>query len=193
MFRFPKIFTRVALAASVVLVPLAAANAQPGDVPNNIAIPAPVPVPVPVPVTTFAGSWQINQPIYGPYWVSFRLSQYGGGSYQVQGGGLYCNGGLTWYQSGNQAVIQLQYTNCGGGIGWSADRMVCQFTNTYSYQQQYDPRLGAGNAGPANIAVPNVAIPVPTPPPSANQILCTYQPAVAGYQPISVLANRTAY
>jgi len=191
MFRFPKTITRVALAATVVVAPLAAAHAAaPGDVPvPNIAIP----VPQPVPVQSFVGGWQINQQLYGPYWMSFRLSQYGGGSYQVQGGGLWCNGAVSWYQSGNQAVIQLHYTNCGGGVGWSADRLVCQFTGNYSYQQQYDPRYGAGNAAPGNVPVPNIAIPVPNPPPSANQIRCTYQPAVAGYQPISVLADRTSY
>ena len=192
MFSFRKVITRVALAASVVLVPLAAANAgAPGDVPvPNIAIP----VPQPMPTATFVGTWQINQQIYGPYSMSFRLNQYGGGSYQVQGGGLYCNGGVNWYQSGNQAVIQLQYTNCGNGVGWSADRLVCSFTNTYSYQQpQYDPRYGAGNVGPGDVPVPNIAIPAPMPVPSANEIRCTYQPAVAGYQPISVLAYRLSY
>lgn len=184
----PNVLTLAALAAALAVTPFAAANAQGPGVAPNIAVPSPSPVPAPVPSPggSFFGSWQVSQDLYGPYRMTFTLGQFGGGSYSIRGGGLYCDGGLDWYQSGNSAVVSLRYSYCGNNVGWTGDSMTCRANDGYPGNWQFQGR-------PDAIAVPQQGIAVPVPSQSANQLRCTYQPAVRGYQPISILADRLSY
>jgi hypothetical protein len=191
MFVFLKASRRLALTAGLVVLPLTAALAQA----PQIAVPqVVVPQPPGQQHTSFEGCYAINQYLYGPYRMSFCLNRNGAGSYRVTGGGLNCNGWVNWWERrGGSAQVNLQYSTCGHGVGWSADTMVCsaQQTQWPPFQPFPGPWGGPGQYGPGpNNNGPNARIAVPDYP-SSNSLRCTYQPAVRGYQPISVIANRT--
>lgn len=162
----------VATAFCLAVTSIGTANAQPQP---NIA----VPTPTPVPGFGFEGCYVIQQPLYGPYYMSFCLQSYGQGTYGVSGQ-IVCNGRINWNQYQAQANIQVQYTTCTGGQSWSADRMTCYLQPVY-YQQPYN--------GPG--VDPRIAVPIPTPPSPGLQ--CTYQPSVPGYPATTVFAQRAYY
>lgn len=62
--------------------------------------------------------------IYGKYTFDFCLKQRG--TYKVVGGGVRCDGRLTWNVSGIYVQAQLRTTSCGGGEAWSADSFSCR-------------------------------------------------------------------
>jgi hypothetical protein len=126
---------------------------------------------------SIAGCYAINQSLYGPYHMDFCLDRWGGGSYQVTGA-LYCNGRADWRQQWNGEVqIDIHRSNCGRGVDWSADRMVCRMS-----APQWPPHQPGPWIGPQ----PHVAVPTPR-----QQILnCTYYPGIRGYQPIFVTAAK---
>jgi len=190
MFAFSKTSRRLALTAGLVVLPLTAAFAQA----PQIAVPQPPGGPGGgYPAAGFEGCYAINQDLYGPYRMSFCLNRSGNGSYRVTGGGLNCNGWLNWSERRNgSAQINLQYSWCGRGVGWTADVLVCQ-----AQQPQWPPFPPFGGPGwwwqngQPQQQQPGARIAVPTPPPVTASLRCTYQPAVRGYQAISVLADRT--
>lgn len=178
MAAFRKPVRALAVAAAAFLGPMATlALAQPLPQPN-VAVPTYPGYPGGLlPPPTFDGCYGIVQNLYGPYHMDFCLTQFGGGTYQVYGGGLNCQGSLNWSMWPNQATIQLNYTNCNRATSWSADVMSCVLV----YAPQ--PYLGPG-------VDPRVAIPTPTP---VNGLQCTYQPSVPGYPPMTVQAQRRYY
>ena len=124
-----------------------------------------VAVPAPGGGGGYAGCWYVTHTIYGPYNLSYCLNRNRGGSYQVTGGGLNCNGGLDWYDKGNGKIaIDLYRAPCGRGTDWTGDSLSC---------------LGA-NA--------NLGVAVPTP--AFNKMSCTYRPVQPGYATIGVTARR---
>ncbi len=168
---------RLALTAGVVLLPLSSAMAQ--QVAPQIA----VPTPTPGNQQSVEGCYSVNQYLYGPYHMNFCLNRWGGGSYQVTGGGLYCNGRVDWQRQWNGEVrINVQYTSCGRGVDWSADTMVCRAS-----APQWPPHQP--NPGPW--VQPQIAVPTPAPTPGNQSLNCTYYPGVGGYQPMSITARKT--
>jgi hypothetical protein len=119
------------------------------------------------------GCWRIQGTIYGPYRMSFCLRG-NSGSYQVNGGGLNCNGRLDWYPGRNGRVdIDLYRSACGGrGTDWTGDSLNCR-TGWRVFGNQ----------------LPGVAVPAP-PGPRGNTLNCTYVPQASGYSPIQVTARR---
>jgi hypothetical protein len=118
------------------------------------------------------GCYDIQGKIYGPYRMSFCLRGNGGGSYQVNGGGLNCNGGLDWYTGkGNRVDIDLYRSKCGRGTQWTGDSLNCRSTWNL---------LGGGGG-----KKPTVAVPVPG---GGNRLNCTYNPQASGYYPTQVTA-----
>ena len=179
MFAFLKGSRRLALAGLIVL-PATTALAQVGP---QIAVPQPPGNPPGH--ANFQGCYTINQDLYGPYRMSFCLNRNGSGSYQVTGGGLYCNGWLDWRERWNgEAQGNLQYASCGRGVGWSADRMVC-----FAQQPTFPPGGGGGWFWQGG-QQPHPGARIVVPEPGNYSLRCTYQPAIRGYQPISVLADR---
>jgi hypothetical protein len=187
MFAYLKAACRLTIAAGLVALPLSAAFAQVGP---RIAVPeSPGGYPG-QPSGGFAGCYAINQDLYGPYRMSFCLDRNGSGSYRVTGGGLYCNGWLNWWQGrSGEAQVSLQYTSCGRGVGWSADRLAC-----VAQQPQWPPFPPWGGWGwfwqGGQQGQPGARIVVPEPQPANFSLRCSYQPAIRGYQPISVIASR---
>jgi len=72
------------------------------------------------------GCYRANQSLYGPYILSFCLERRG--TYSVRGGGVRCDGRLTWHTSGRDVLVDLQRTSCGGGVAWEAASMDCRPT-----------------------------------------------------------------
>lgn len=99
--------------------------------------------------------------------MSFCLEQRG--TYTVRGGGVRCDGRLTWNARGRDINIQLKRTSCGNGVAWSADRMTCR----------------GGNLLPAFLAriiVPDL--------PVLQTLRCTYTPSVSSERPMQITARR---
>jgi hypothetical protein len=118
------------------------------------------------------GCWNIQGRIYGPYRMNFCLRGNGGGTYNVTGGGLNCNGRLDWYTGRNNRVdIDLYKSQCGRGTAWTGDSLNCRSSWN----------LLGNNKGPT------VAVPVPG---GGNRLQCTYNPQASGYYPTQVTAVR---
>lgn len=151
-------------------------------------------VPVPAPGggqgAGYAGCYTIDQNLYGPYRMSFCLNGYGSGSYQVTGGGLNCNGELSWRDQFGQARINLRYSWCGNRTGWTGDTLVCSAARQQWPQYPAGPNPGWPNAGGPQGGQwnqPQIAVPVPAP--NTQSLNCTYYPAVRGYPATSVTAR----
>ena len=120
------------------------------------------------------GCYRISGTIYGPYRMQFCLNARGSGTYQVNGGGLNCSGGLDWYNRNNDRVdIDLYRSQCGRGTQWTGDALACRIPG-------WRP---LGKSGP------RIAVPVPGGG-NVNSLNCRYNPMAGGYKPIQVTANR---
>jgi hypothetical protein len=113
------------------------------------------------------GCFQIREGIHGPYKMSFCLDRRG--SYRVVGGGLTCNGGLSWQQRRGTIEISLRRSQCGRQTAWTADRISC--------------RDAEGDRPRPRVAVPNR-------PQQINTLRCTYRPVERGYRNLQVTAFR---
>lgn len=103
-----------------------------------------------------SGCFRANQNLFGPYRLTFCLERRG--SYQVRGGGLNCDGRLTWHTSGRDIFIDLERSSCGRGRAWEAAQMDCRHTGNIMSQM-------AGRA---------LGIPL------LQTLRCTYHPSVPG-------------
>ncbi|MBI4046618.1 MAG: hypothetical protein HY371_07350 [Devosia nanyangense] len=72
------------------------------------------------------GCYRANQPLYGPYILTFCLERRG--TYQIRGGGVRCDGRLNWWTSGRDVMVDIQRASCGGGVAWEAASMDCRPT-----------------------------------------------------------------
>jgi len=115
--------------------------------------------------------YQVSERLYGPYSMSFCLS--GRGSYKVTGGGLSCNGSLSWSTSGRNISIKLRRSTCGRGQAWSADSMSCTVVGFF----------GA--------VLPRVIVPDRPNMPGFGDLACTYTPQPHNYKPVRIRARRT--
>src|SRR6201999_47882 len=77
-----------------------------------------------------AGCYRVPERIYKSYHLSFCLERRG--TYEVSGGGVYCNGKLNWTGKGSVVTVRLQRTSCGNGVAWSADTMTCRPNGLFS-------------------------------------------------------------
>jgi hypothetical protein len=70
------------------------------------------------------GCYTANRQLFGPYRFSFCLVR--PGSYSVRGGGVSCDGRLTWRASGRDIHADIHRVSCGGGLAWERARMDCR-------------------------------------------------------------------
>jgi hypothetical protein len=70
------------------------------------------------------GCYGANRQLFGPYWFSFCLDR--PGSYSVRGGGVVCDGRLTWRTAGRTIRTEIHRTSCGGGLAWEQATMDCE-------------------------------------------------------------------
>ena len=181
-------------AAGLALLPLTAA-AQPQQLVPQIAVPDGPGYPPPQPAFSFEGCYQVTQQLYGPYAMGFCLDRRGQGWYAVTGGGLNCNGWIDWTERRGTAQVNLRYSQCGGGIAWTPDRMSCSplyptLPPHWPLGSNVAPNYPGGvqpRTAVPQIAVPEIAVPVPQ---YGGDLRCIYQPSVRGYQAISIIAQR---
>jgi hypothetical protein len=69
------------------------------------------------------GCYRANRQLFGPYNFSFCLVR--PGSYAVRGGGVRCDGRLTWRASGRNIQADIHRASCGGGVAWERATMDC--------------------------------------------------------------------
>ncbi|MBJ3786348.1 hypothetical protein [Devosia sediminis] len=121
--------------------------------------------PVGVPVT---GCFRANETLFGPYWLTFCLDRRG--SFQVRGGGVTCNGRMTWWTSGRDIFMDLDRTPCGGRQAWEAASIDCRSTG--------------GLIGAIGRVIVGES-------PRIRTLRCTYHPTVPGVTRRTFTATRT--
>jgi hypothetical protein len=115
----------------------------------------------------FAGCYRVAGPLYGPYTMTFCLKQKG--TYTVTGGGIKCNGRLSWDSNGREIDIDLRRTSCGNGVAWSADSLTCR-------------PLGIFGGIVPFVVIPDVPI--------LSGLRCTYYPSAPGFKDTRITARR---
>lgn len=70
------------------------------------------------------GCYAANRTLFGPHHFSFCLHRQG--TYTVRGGGVSCDGRLTWFGRGRDIFVDIHRTSCGGGLAWEAATMDCR-------------------------------------------------------------------
>jgi hypothetical protein len=113
------------------------------------------------------GCFSANRTIFGPYNFSFCLERRG--TYSVRGGGVRCDGRITWRASGRDIHVNVQRASCGGGVAWEAATMDC--------------RSVGGLLGRLAGRVLDI--------PRLSSLRCTYYPTVRHQRPVTFTANRT--
>lgn len=113
--------------------------------------------PNPIPVN---GCYRANRNLFGH---TFSFCFHRPGTYQVRGGGAWCDGRMTWHTRGRDIIAHIQRTSCGGGIAWEQADMECRPAGSF---------LGA---------VGTLLI---------RSLRCTYYPTVRGHWPQVFLADR---
>jgi hypothetical protein len=114
----------------------------------------------------FAGCYRANLRLWNTYRFQFCLNQHR--SYWVNGGGVDCDGRLSWRTRGRDILVSIHRTSCGRGSAWAAAEMTCR--GTWSL---------AGIIGQI-IGVPML-----------QTLSCTYFPSVRGYSNWQFTARRT--
>jgi hypothetical protein len=113
--------------------------------------------PNPIPVN---GCYLANRSLFG-HTFSFCLHR--PGTYQVRGGGVWCDGRMTWHTRGRDIIADIHRTSCGSGIAWERASMDCRPAGSF--------------LGP----VASLFI---------RSLRCTYFPTVRGQRQQTFIANR---
>lgn len=70
------------------------------------------------------GCYTATRDLFGPYRFSFCLRR--PGTYSVRGGGVRCDGRITWNARGRDIHVNIQRASCGGGVAWERASMDCR-------------------------------------------------------------------
>lgn len=117
----------------------------------------------------FTGCYRADPRLWDRHRLHFCLTQRG--TYSVNGGGVSCDGRLSWRTRNNEILVSIQRTPCGNGVAWAAAEMTCRGGSLL------------GNII-GQILAPNVM-------PRLRTLRCTYFPSVAGYSDQQITARRT--
>lgn len=71
-----------------------------------------------------SGCYTATRDLFGPYRFGFCLHR--PGSYSVRGGGVHCDGRMTWRTSGRDIIADIHRVSCGGGVAWERASMNCR-------------------------------------------------------------------
>jgi hypothetical protein len=107
-----------------------------------------------------AGCFRANQQLFG-HNFSFCFTR--PGSYSVRGGGVRCDGRMTW-RGGREIRAEIHRVSCGGGVAWERATMYC--------------RPAGQNFGPIGRLL-------------IRSLRCTYDPTVRGQSRRTFTASRT--
>lgn len=122
-----------------------------------------------------AGCFRADRNLYGPHRLTMCLRR--NGTYQVTGGGIRCDGRLTWRASGRNIDINLRRQSCNRGVAWAAARVDCRASSVV--RDILDQIFGRNQ----RVVVPDL--------PAVRTLTCTYFPTVRGERPANFTARRT--
>ena len=71
-----------------------------------------------------SGCYTATRDLFGPYRFGFCLHR--PGSYSVRGGGVRCDGRMTWRTSGRDIIADIYRVSCGGGVAWELASRNCR-------------------------------------------------------------------
>lgn len=123
-----------------------------------------------------SGCFRADRTLFGPHTLTMCLQNRG--TYTIRGGGIRCDGRLTWSTSGRNIDINLRRQSCNRGVAWEAARVQCRGRNLLTGLLD-------------NLFNPNPRVIVPDRHfPSVRSLSCTYYPTVRGHSPTFFIANR---
>lgn len=117
----------------------------------------------------FTGCYRGDPRLWGQYRLRFCLTQRG--NYWIDGGGISCDGRLTWRVRNSEILVSIQRTPCLNGVAWAAAEMTCRGGSLL------------GNIL-GQLLSPNLR-------PRLQTLRCTYHPSVRGYRDQQITARRT--
>ena len=117
----------------------------------------------------FTGCYRGDPRLWNQYRLRFCLTQRG--NYWVDGGGISCDGRLTWRVRGSEILVSIQRTPCGRGVAWERAEMTCR--------------------GGSLLGTILGQILAPGSRPRLQTLRCTYHPSVRGYRDQQFTARRT--
>lgn len=118
----------------------------------------------------FTGCYRGDPRLWGRYRLNFCLTRQG--TYSVTGGGISCNGRVTWRTRRGEIIVTVERSRCGNGVAWERAEMTCRGGSIL------------GNII-GQILAPNVM-------PSLQTLRCTYRPSVPGYSNQQITGRRTS-
>ena len=122
-----------------------------------------------------SGCYRADRDLYGPFRLTMCLRR--NGTYMVRGGGIRCDGQLTWRASGRDITINLLRQSCNGGQAWARARVECRGSGLL--RGILDQIFGRNQ----RVVVPDT--------PAVRRLTCTYFPTVRGERNERFNANRT--
>jgi hypothetical protein len=125
-----------------------------------------------------SGCFRADRPLFGPHWLTMCLRNRG--TYTVTGGGITCNGRLTWTANGRNIRINIRRQSCNRGVAWAAATVSCTGTGVVwgILDRLFNPPGASGR-----VVVPNA--------PAVRNLHCTYHPTVRGERDTFFIARRT--
>lgn len=128
-----------------------------------------------------AGCYKADRNLYGPYRLTFCLERRG--SYAIRGGGLVCDGRLTWKASGGEVDITLRRQSCNRNLAWANATLVCRPRGLVSaILDELVRDLLEGTTKKPRVVVPDR--------PTVGRLTCVYYPTVPGAKTREFFARR---
>jgi hypothetical protein len=121
-----------------------------------------------------AGCYRADRNLFGPYRLTMCLERRG--TYSIRGGGIRCDGRLTWSASGRDIFINIDRQSCNRGVAWEAATVECR---GQSVVRDFLDQIFRSNS---RVIVPDL--------PQINVLACTYFPSVRGERPAAFNARR---
>jgi hypothetical protein len=122
-----------------------------------------------------AGCYRADRNLFGPYRLTMCLLERRG-TYSIRGGGIRCDGRLTWSASGRNVFVNIDRQSCNRGVAWEAATVECRGQSTV---RGILDQIFRGNS---RVIVPDL--------PQINVLACTYFPSVRGERPAAFNARR---
>lgn len=113
------------------------------------------------------GCFRANETLFGPYRLTFCFERRG--RFEVRGGGVRCDGRMTWSTRGRDITMQLARTPCGRRQAWEAATVECRPTGSL-----------LGSVGRVIVGDPV----------RLRTLRCTYHPSVRGVARRTFTATR---
>ena len=121
-----------------------------------------------------AGCYRADRDLFGPYRLTMCLKRVG--TYSIRGGGIRCDGSLTWSARGRDIFVNIDRQSCNRGVAWEAATVECR---GQSVMHGILDQIFRRNS---RVIVPDL--------PQINVLACTYFPSVRGERPAAFNARR---